>query len=465
MSTQACPLKKVDDYRWKIEKTGSMNTEGLIFASEKMVSHICGDNAYKQVQNVAALPGILGKSMAMPDIHWGYGFPIGGVAAFDLKTGIISPGGIGFDINCGVRLIRTNLVKKDVQDRMKQLVSALFINIPSGVGATGKINLSGRDVKRVLEKGAEWAVKTGYGTAADLNHIEETGVLDGSDPDNVSTRAIERGREQLGTLGAGNHFLEIQEVVEIFDDNLATKLGIFPGQITIMIHTGSRGLGYQVCDDYTKTMLSASRKYGIELPDRQLACAPVLSEEGKKYYSAMAAAANYAWANRQVITHWVRETFSKIFAGSVSDIGLETVYDIAHNIGKFEEHNGTKVFIHRKGATRSFPGVPVLIPGTMGTASYVMMGTEAALKEPWGSTCHGAGRMMSRTRALKGVNGSDLARQLEAEGITVQAREWKTLAEEAPSAYKDVNLVVEVCHRAGISKKVAMMRPLGVIKG
>lgn len=461
----SCPLKKVDDYRWKIEKTGGMHAEGLIFASEKMVPDICSDNAYLQVSNVATLPGILGKSLAMPDIHWGYGFPIGGVAAFSLDDGIISPGGIGYDINCGVRLLRTNLSKKDIEKNIKNLVAGLFTNIPSGVGSTGKLNLSSREVKNVLEKGAKWAVGAGFGEKNDSENIEEKGTLDGADFSAVSSRAVERGREQLGTLGAGNHFLEIQEVVEIYDDNFAKKFGIFLGQITVMIHTGSRGLGYQVCDDYIKVMLNAARKYGINLIDKQLSCAPVFSDEGKKYFSAMACAANYAFANRQIITHWVRETFMKTLTKSPKDLGLELVYDVAHNIGKFEEHAGKKIFIHRKGATRSFPDVPVLIPGTMGTASYILVGTEQALKETWGSTCHGAGRVMSRTQALKGERGSDLARRLEGEGITIQAKEWKTLAEEAPSAYKDVNLVVDVCHRAGISKKVAKMKPLGVVKG
>ncbi|MBN1384849.1 MAG: RtcB family protein [Elusimicrobia bacterium] len=464
MSPQ-CPLKKIDEYRWRIEKTGSMKTEGLIFASEKMVPSICSDNAFQQVSNVAALPGILGKSLAMPDIHWGYGFPIGGVAAFSLDNGVISPGGIGYDINCGVRLLRTNLLKKDIEKHIKNLVSGLFSNIPSGVGSTGKINLSSQEVKNVLKKGAKWAVSKGFGQNDDLENTEETGMLEGAESSTVSQRAIERGREQLGTLGAGNHFLEIQEVVEVFDKDFAEKLKIFPGQVTLMIHTGSRGLGYQVCDDYIKEMHSAAKKYGIVLPDRQLACAPVLSEEGRKYFSAMASAANYAWANRQIIMHWVRETFMRVLTKSPKDLGLELVYDVAHNIGKFEEHSGKRIFIHRKGATRSFPGIPVLIPGTMGTASYVLVGTEQALKETWGSTCHGAGRTMSRTQALKGMRGNELARQLENNGITVQAKTWKTLAEEAPNAYKDVDMVVDVCHNAGISKKVAKMKPFGVVKG
>lgn len=463
--SKPCPLKKVDNYRWKIEKSGTMNVEGLIFASEKMVPSICSDNAHQQVANVASLPGILEKSFAMPDIHWGYGFPIGGVAAFDINKGVISPGGVGYDINCGVRLLRTNLLKKDIEKDIKKLIAGLFTNIPSGVGATGKLNLSAREVKSVLEKGAKWAVENGYGEKDDLLHIEENGCFTDANYSNVSERAIDRGREQLGTLGAGNHFLEIQEVIEIYDEEHARKHGLFLGQITVMIHTGSRGLGYQVCDDYIKVMLNAARKYGINLPDKQLACAPVLSDEGKKYFSAMASAANYAWANRQIITHWIRETFMKTLSQSPRDLGLELVYDIAHNIAKFEEHSGKPICIHRKGATRSFPDIPVIIPGTMGTASYILVGTEQALKETFGSTCHGAGRVMSRTQALKTVQSNELIKELENKGITVQVKKLKTLAEEAPDAYKDVNLVVDVCHNAGISKKVAKMKPIGVIKG
>ncbi len=479
-------LTKVDSYRWKIEKSVPMRVEGLIFASEKMIPHIRSQKAVQQVSNVATLPGIVGMSLAMPDIHWGYGFPIGGVAAFDVNTGIISPGGVGYDINCGVRLLRTNLKKQDI--KIPPLVEELFRNIPSGVGSTGKLTLTQTEVKNVLVEGAKWAVKKGFGFLEDIKRTEEGGAMAGADYDDVSARAIERGKPQLGTLGAGNHFLEIQELVEIYDEKAAAVLGVFKGQIMIMIHTGSRGLGYQVCDDYLKMLQHAIQKYNIFLPDRQLACAPVDSPEGKKYFSAMAAAANYAWANRQLITHWTRESFIRALSKSISDIGLEVVYDVAHNIAKFEEHivsddnaqegRRRRLLIHRKGATRSFPakhpdipkdyitvGQPVIVPGTMGTESYLLIGTEYAMKETWGSTCHGAGRMMSRSQILRQVRGEELKNRLRDQGISVLSESWKTLAEEAPEAYKDVTEVVDVCHNAGISKKVAKMKPLGVIKG
>ncbi|OGS21225.1 MAG: RNA-splicing ligase RtcB [Elusimicrobia bacterium RIFOXYA2_FULL_39_19] len=477
-----CPLKKLDDWRWELPRQTGMNTEGLVFASEKMISAICGDKAHQQVANVAHLPGIVGKSLAMPDIHWGYGFPIGGVAAFDLTSGVISPGGIGYDICCGIRLLRTNLKKANIENKIQKLIDNMFYNIPSGVGSTGKIALKKEEVKQVLNEGAKWAVKKGYGTPEDLKHTEEEGCLSGANADKVSSRALERGHEQLGTLGAGNHFLEIQEVEQIFDETAANAFGLFLGQITVMIHTGSRGLGYQVCDDSIRNLQTATQKYAIRLPDRQLVCAPVESTEGKDYFSAMAAAANYAWANRQIITHWVRQTFTEVLGKKQTEIGLELVYDVAHNIGKFEQHlhNGKpqKLFVHRKGATRAFPagqasipedyktvGQPVIVPGTMGTASYILAGTQKAMYETWGSTCHGAGRVMSRTESLRNVRGRQLVEELGKKGIILKAESYKTLAEEAPQAYKDVNLVVEVCHQAGISKKVAKMRPLGVIKG
>jgi len=475
-------LQKVDEYRWIIPKSGAMRTEGLIYASEKMLPHICGDKAAAQVSNVACLPGIAGRSLAMPDIHWGYGFPIGGVAAFDYDSGIISPGGIGYDINCGVRLIRTNLSEKDVKPQLEKLIHSLFSAVPSGVGSTGRLNLSKNEVKDVLKLGAKWAVKQGYGTEADLKHTEEEGCMVSSNPDNISHHAIERGTEQVGTLGAGNHFLEIQVVEQVFDEVAANAFGLFLGQAAIMIHSGSRGLGYQVCDDYIKILQSAVIKYGISLPDRQLVCVPVTSDEGKKYFSAMSAAANYAWANRQCMMHWTRECFMKTLGISPKDAGLELVYDIAHNIGKIEEHqiNGklTKLMVHRKGATRAFSkehqsvpedyrqaGQPVIIPGSMGTNSYVLSGTETAMNETWGSACHGAGRIASRTAILKQVNGSELQQQLLKQGIYVQSKSYKTLAEEAPQAYKDVNQVVDVCVKSGIAKKVAKLRPIGVIKG
>jgi len=475
-------LKKVDKYRYLISKTGDMRTDGLIYADEKMLSHILSDKSNEQVSNVACLPGIVGKSLAMPDIHWGYGFPIGGVAGFDINTGIISPGGIGYDINCGVRLLRTNLKKEDITKKMSELIYALFSNIPSGVGSTGKLKLTRDEVKQVLEYGAKWAIKRGFGSQQDLKHTEEEGCLEGASSEKISPRAIERGREQLGSLGAGNHFLEIQVVEEIYDSSVANVFGLQSGQVTILIHTGSRGLGYQICDDYIQILQNAIRKYNLKLPDRQLVCAPIESQEGKEYYQSMCCAANYAWANRQIITHWVRETLTTVLNKSISDLGLEVIYDVAHNIGKFEEHivnnQKRKIFVHRKGATRAFPqnhsaipedyravGQPVLVPGTMGTESYVLVGTEQAMKETWGSTCHGAGRMMSRTKISKSVSGNAVINQLDNKGIVVKSDSLKTIAEEAPEAYKDVNLVVEVVHGAEISKKVAKLKPLGVIKG
>lgn len=471
-------FKKIDNYRWLLPKTGSMRTEGLIFADEKMLSHIISDKAHTQVANVAHLPGILGKALAMPDIHWGYGFPIGGVAAMDVETGVISPGGIGYDINCGVRLLRTNLTKENIQPKLRELIAELYMNIPSGVGSSGKIVLSREEVKHVLEKGARWSVEKGYGTKEDLLHTEESGCLEGADSSKVSPRALERGKEQLGTLGAGNHFLEIQVVEEIYNETIAKVFGLFLGQVTLMIHTGSRGLGYQVCDDYLKILQEAVQKYHISLPDRQLACAPVNSPEGKNYFAAMVCAANYAWANRQCIMHWTREVFTRVLGKKSTEIGLELVYDVAHNIGKFEQYGDKKVIVHRKGATRAFPkdnpavpkdyisvGQPVIIPGSMGTKSYVLVGTQQAMEETWGSTCHGAGRVASRSKALREISGRELQQELSQKGILVQAKEFKTLVEEAPSAYKDVNQVVEICHQAGISKKVAKMAPIGVIKG
>lgn len=474
--TSIIPLTKIDDWRWRIEQTGDMLVPGIVYASEKMVPHIIAERAAEQVANVACLPGIVGAAMAMPDVHWGYGFPIGGVAAFDADTGVISPGGVGYDINCGVRLLRTNLSRNEIT--ISELIDELFRHIPSGVGSTGKITLSQSEVGQVLEKGAGWAVKRGFGVPSDIDFTEESGAMDGADPEAVSPRAASRGREQLGTLGAGNHFLEIQEVAEIYDASAAAAYGLFAGQITVMIHTGSRGLGYQVCDDNAKSFVEISRKYSIRLPDHQLAAAPFSSPEGQKYFSAMAAAANYAWANRQLITHWTREVFTRVLARPLSDIGLELVYDVAHNIAKREKHAGREVVVHRKGATRAFAaghpdiprayadiGQPVLLPGTMGTASYVLTGTQPAMKETWGSNPHGAGRVMSRSQILKKVRGEQLKNRLASEGIYVVSESWKTLAEEAPEAYKDISEVAAVCSGAGIAKKVARMRPLGVIKG
>lgn len=471
-------LKKLDDYRFELPKSGKMNVRGIIYATEKTIDKIIQDKAAQQVYNVATLPGILKVSLAMPDVHWGYGFPIGGVAAFGVSDGVISPGGIGYDINCGVRLLRTNLNRDQIKPHLEKLIYALFNNIPSGVGSTGKLRLSVEEVKDVLKKGARWAVGKGYGSKEDLSVTEENGCMEESEPQNVSRRALERGREQLGTLGAGNHFLEIQVVEKVFDKDIATKFGLFENQITILIHTGSRGLGYQVCDDYISFLHQAVQKYGIYLADRQLVCAPINSPEGKRYFSAMAAAANYAWANRQIITHWVRETLLNVLNIPVSKIGLEQVYDVAHNIGKFEVYNGEKVVVHRKGATRALPkgssqipdvykeiGQPVLVPGSMGTASYVLVGTERAVEETWASACHGAGRVSSRSEMLRNVSKENLMTELKNKGVIIRSASLKTLVEEAPQAYKDVDEVVEICHNSGIAIKVARMKPLGVIKG
>jgi len=481
MSTEY-DLQKIDDYRWLIPKSGGMLVPGLIFASENMLLHIKKDNTTLQVANVAHLPGIVKYSLAMPDIHWGYGAPIGGVAAIDAESGVIAPGVCGYDVDCGIRLLRSNLKKKDIEGKVPELTRGLYQNIPSGVGSTGRIKLKTGEVKEVLKNGARWAVERGYGTPEDLKHTEEEGCMPQANAEKVSQRALERGREQLGTLGAGNHFMEIQEVTDIYDEKVAQAFGLFPGQITVMIHCGSRGLGYQVCDDYLVVMGRAVQKYGITLPDRQLACAPFKSPEGQDYFGAMAAAANYAWANRHCIMHWTRETFMQVLGMSTRDMGLELVYDVAHNIVKLEEHKvdgeSRPLLIHRKGATRAFPqghpsvpedyqevGQPVLIPGTMGTESYVLVGTLQAMDETWGSTCHGAGRAMSRHEALHRERGEAVRDRLEAKGISIRAGGWKSVAEESPNAYKDVAEVVNVCHQAGISKKVARMKPLGVVKG
>lgn len=478
-------LIKIDNNRFKIPKTykEGMRTDGLIYASEKMLQKIKEDNAPEQVANVATLPGIVGYAMAMPDIHWGYGFPIGGVAAFDVKEGIISPGGVGYDINCGVRILRTDLRINDIKNRIKELVKALFHNVPSGVGSKGKIRIDDREVKKVLKYGAQWALKKGFGWEEDIERIEEEGMLQGADPDQVSKRAIERGRPQLGTLGAGNHFLEIQVVEDIYDPTSAKALGIDEiGQVTVMIHTGSRGLGYQVCDDNVKILGRVTKKYGIEIPDRQLACAPIDSSEGRTYFEQMACAANYAWANRQCIMHWVREAFEQVLNKKAEDLGMHLIYDVAHNIAKFETHkvDGTprKVCVHRKGATRAFApghkeipavyreiGQPVIIPGDMGTHSYLLLGTEKAMEQTFGSTCHGAGRLMSRSKAMKQTRGRRIDKELADKGIFVLSASNDVLRQEVPEAYKDIDMVVDAVHEAGISRKVARMKPLGVVKG
>ena len=476
-------LKQIDQYRWLVPKQGKMRTDGMLFLDRNLLEHIKNDKSITQVANVAWLPGIVGRSLAMPDMHQGYGFPIGGVAAFDPDQGVVSPGGVGYDINCGVRLLRSSLVKEEVENEMADLVNSLFNNVPTGVGSKQpSLKLSKRDLKKVLVKGAQWAVNNGFGMQDDLLHIEESGCLGWADPDMVSERALERGKAQLGTLGSGNHFVEVGFVDQIFNEELARGIGLYTGQVTIIIHTGSRGLGHQVCGDYIRLLQNASRKYHFDLPDRELCCAPVHSTEGNQYLAAMAAAANFAFANRQLITSEVRHTFEQIFGRGSQKMGLQLVYDVCHNIAKFETHevNGKQreVLVHRKGATRAFPayhskvpaayqqtGQPVLIPGDMGRYSYVLVGTDRALKETFGSTCHGAGRIMSRHAAKKAARGHNVTAELAEMGVTVRGAGRATLVEEIPQAYKDVEDVVRVVHQAGIARKVARLRPLGVIKG
>ena len=478
-------LNRVDDYRWEIPvsyKQG-MRVPGLVYASESLLRHIWEENAFEQVANVAFLPGIVGKSLTMPDIHWGYGFPIGGVAAMRLDDGVVSPGGVGFDINCGVRLLRTSLTEAEVRPLIDRLTTEIYHNVPSGVGSEGKLKVSQKELEQVMVKGSRWAVEHGYGEAEDIAVTEETGCIKNASPDVVSKKACERGLPQLGTLGSGNHFLEIQKVDEIYEPQTAAAMGIHEiGQILVMIHCGSRGFGHQICTDYVASLGQSVKKFGINIPDRQLACAPVKSKEGRDYLSAMACAANYAWTNRQCIAHWVRESFLKVCRKSPRDLGMRQVYDVCHNIAKFEEYEvdakKMTLCIHRKGATRAFPanhpdipqvykaiGQPVLIPGDMGRYSFIAVGTETAMKETFGSTCHGAGRVKSRTAAKKGVSGRDVILALAKRGIVVQAGSISSIPEEASEAYKDVGEVVEVAHQAGISRKIVKASPLGVIKG
>lgn len=477
-------LEKIDDYRWRIPKSfkPGMRVPGMVYADEKLLKDIYQDKALEQVANVAFLPGIVNYSLAMPDIHWGYGFPIGGVAATDIEEGgVISPGGVGFDINCGVRMMRTDLHYAEIKDKLEQLVSVLFSDVPSGVGSKGDIRVSAKEEKEILVKGAQWAVAQGYGTDDDLECTEERGAIAGADPAAVSERAYERGKAQSGTLGSGNHFLEVQVIDQLYDRDACDSLGFFEGQITVMIHSGSRGLGYQVCDDYTRNMVHCLQKYGINVPDRQLACAPVNSAEGKAYLGAMRCAANYAWANRQCLMHLTRQAFEKVMGLSWQKLGLFLIYDVAHNIAKIEKYtiNGQekKLCVHRKGATRALPpghpalpqryqkiGQPVIIPGDMGRNSYLLVGAEKAV-ETFYSACHGAGRVKSRTAATRTINAESLLKELASKGIMVRASGRGTLVEEAPQAYKDVNDVVNVVHNAGIAKRVCRMRPLTVVKG
>ncbi|MFW6206369.1 MAG: RtcB family protein [Gemmatimonadota bacterium] len=485
MSGGEIGLRKLDDHRWLVPRQGAMRVDGLIYADDVLIEDIRGDESVRQVANVACLPGIVGRSIGMPDIHWGYGFAIGGVAAFDPEEGgVVSPGGVGYDINCGVRLLRSDLPLDDLRPRLEVLMNQIMRDVPSGVGSHhGGGGLGASDLRGVLVRGAAWAVEErGWGVPGDLDRIESRGVLDGADPELVGAKAMERGRDQLGTVGSGNHFVEVGHVEELYDEETAAAFGLEQGTATVLIHSGSRGLGHQVCTDYLKTMLDAVEEYGIELPDRQLACAPLESRQARDYLAAMAAAANYAFANRQRMTHLVREAFARIFEKPWEEIGLDLVYDVAHNNAKWETHEvdgrERRLCVHRKGATRAFPpghpdlaeayvdeGQPVLIPGDMGRYSYVLAGTDRAFRESFGSCCHGAGRRMSRTEAKEKSRGRPLKQEFRERGIEVRAASFATIAEEVPEAYKDVANVVNVVHRAGIGRKVARLRPVGVLKG
>jgi tRNA-splicing ligase RtcB (3'-phosphate/5'-hydroxy nucleic acid ligase) len=477
-------LEQVDDFRWRLPRQGKMRVEGLVYADRSPMEQIRGDQSLQQVANVACLPGIVGRSIAMPDIHWGYGFPIGGVAAFDpAEGGVVSPGGVGYDIICGVRLLRSSLTEADIRPRLAALMNQIMRDVPAGVGAHYKrFALTEEEVGAVLVGGAAWAVEKGFGLSSDLERIEGGGALPGANPNEVTPRAIERGRDQLGTVGSGNHFIEVGVVDQIYDADAARALDLELGKVTILIHSGSRGLGYQVCDDFLQLMQNASAKYGIELPDRQLACAPLDSPEAQSYLGAMFAAANYAFGNRQMMAHRVREAFGRVLERPWEDLEMTLVYDVAHNIAKWEEHEiaGVKrrLCVHRKGATRAFPkghpelaarfqalGQPVLIPGDMARYSYILVGTESGYREAFGSCCHGAGRRMSRHQAKKSTRGRNLREEFRALGLEVRAASFATIAEEVPEAYKDVAEVVEVVHAAGIARKVARLKPMGVLKG
>jgi len=477
----AIHLEKIDEVRYRIRRDESrgMRTDVVVYASQTIIEQIRKDLSLEQAMNVACLPGIVGPSLAMPDIHQGYGFPIGGVAATDWETGVVSPGGVGFDINCGVRLVRTTLGVEEVRPRIRDLVNQAFRDIPCGTGGAGHLRIGEKQLNDVLVKGARWMVENGHGEDGDTEFCEERGRLDEADPDCVSSRAKERGLPQLGTIGSGNHFLEIQYVERIHDEGAARDLNIAAGQIVVLIHCGSRGLGHQVCTDYLAEMGAAMKRHKITLPDRQLACVPIQSPEGQSYLAAMRASANYAWANRQAILHFLRGAFEKVFG---KDARLSLIYDVCHNIAKRERHTveGRKidVLVHRKGATRAFPpghreipsayrnaGQPVLIPGSMGTASWILVGADGAMRETFGSVCHGAGRLLSRTAARKGRNAQEVLKKLEAEGVIARSETRDGILEEIPEAYKNVDEVIEVVHKAGLARKVARLRPIGVIKG
>jgi tRNA-splicing ligase RtcB len=476
-------LVKIHEFLWEIPRHGAMLVPGRIYVSAPMLEDLRGDPALTQVANVACLPGIVGYSLAMPDIHWGYGFPIGGVAAMDARTGVISPGGVGYDINCGVRLARTNLRYEDVAGKVDRLAEALFRAIPAGVGSEGAIpSLSVEELRHVVRGGAQWALDHGYATQEDLEHTEEGGRLPTAEPEKVSKHAYERGRKQLGTLGSGNHFLEVSRVDQIYQPRVAEALGLELGQVTLLIHSGSRGLGHQTCEDYLKLIGHAMAKYEIVVPDRQLAAVPIASPEGQDYLGAMAAAANFAWCNRQVMMHLAMNAFMEALGIGARELGLTLIYDVCHNIAKFEDHVVDEVkralCVHRKGATRAFGpghpdlpkayrrlGQPVLVPGDMGRYSFVLIGLAGAMRETFGSSCHGAGRLMSRNQAKRESRGRDLFAELEVMGVTVRASSRTGVAEEMPVAYKDVAEVVEVLEAVGVTQRVARLKPFAVVKG
>ncbi len=483
--TSQIVLERIDEVRWRIpkESRSDMRVDGILYANERLVEGIRHDQALDQVANVATLPGIVSASLAMPDIHWGYGFCIGGVAAFDIERGgVVSPGGVGYDINCGVRLLRTDLMADELRPTLKDAVNQLYRDVPCGVGVGGAFKFSRDELRRICAEGVSFLAQRGLASEDDLACTEARGCIDGADPDVVSTTAYDRGFDQCGTLGSGNHFAELQVVDEIYDQAAADAMGLRPGAVTLMIHSGSRGFGYQVCEDAIRDMRHVPGKLGITLPDRQLVCAPVDSPEGKKYLGAMRCAANYAWANRQLLAVLAGRALAHHFGRSVESLGIRLVYDVAHNIAKIETHDVAgqprRLCVHRKGATRSFPpgdpelppryaaiGQPVIIPGDMGRASFVLVGTHEAMRQTFGSTCHGAGRVMSRTAAIRSAQGRSIEKELAAQGIIARARGRTGLAEEQPAAYKDVHDVVETVHRAGLSRKVAHLKPMGVIKG
>ncbi|MBN2101058.1 RtcB family protein [Candidatus Dojkabacteria bacterium] len=465
---QRSDLRKMEDWLWEIPKSfrKDMRVPAQVYTSEEMIDSVLGDKSMWQLVNMTTLPGIQKYALAMPDVHQGYGFPVGGVAAFDIKDGVISPGGIGYDINCGVRLVGTDKSFNDVKDKLEDLAQAISEWVPSGVGKGGRITFKGSDMDDVLKNGVPEIVKKGYATEDDLDHTESGGVLSDADPRDVSLNAKKRGKDQLGTLGAGNHFLDVCYVDKVFDDKNAEKMGLYENQVVSLIHTGSRGLGHQIATDYVRLHMKAMSKYGIELPDRELACVPLSSEEGQQYWRAMCAGANFAWCNRQFIMWELRQAWDQVFGGGSDRLNL--VYDIAHNIAKIEEYEvdgkKKKLIVHRKGATRSFPGQTVLIPGTMATSSYVLVGQETAMEKTFGSTCHGAGRSMSRRKARMTVQPQELLKRMRELGIVVVSGSTRGFIEEAPESYKDIHNVVDVVDSAGIAKKVVRLRPVVVVK-